>query len=241
MALSKITTASITDANITTAKIADTAITTAKITDANITTAKVADDAVTNAKVGDDIAVGKFITKITASDDATVSFGSSSITDDFDIYDVIINNIKPATNGVTFEGRMGVDGTTGVDTSFKYTYFTRQNLHFFNGSAGQGLGIDNLDDSYRFHANHSVLTLGSGGDRFFNGHYRYHNLRSTSNIKAVSWLNHCAKSAQNANASYAMENFQATYENSLAVDELQFFMSSGNIASGTFSLYGIKL
>ena len=62
MALSKITTASlsdnavttakITDANITTAKIADTAITTAKITDANITTAKVADDAVTNAKIG---------------------------------------------------------------------------------------------------------------------------------------------------------------------------------------------
>ena len=61
MALSKITTASlsdnavttakITDANITTAKVADTAITTAKITDANITTAKVADDAITTAKV----------------------------------------------------------------------------------------------------------------------------------------------------------------------------------------------
>ena len=49
-----ITTAKITDANITTAKIADTAITTAKITDANISTAKLADDAVTNAKLGND-------------------------------------------------------------------------------------------------------------------------------------------------------------------------------------------
>jgi len=64
MALSKITTASlsdnavttakITDANITTAKIADTAITTAKITDANITTAKIADSNITTAKVADD-------------------------------------------------------------------------------------------------------------------------------------------------------------------------------------------
>tara|TARA_R100000278_G_scaffold21384_4_gene20272 strand:- start:2216 stop:2965 length:750 start_codon:yes stop_codon:yes gene_type:complete len=64
MALSKITTASlsdnavttakITDANITTAKIADTAITTAKITDANITTAKIADANITTAKVADD-------------------------------------------------------------------------------------------------------------------------------------------------------------------------------------------
>jgi len=42
MALSKITTAS----------LSDNAVTTAKITDANITTAKVADDAVTNAKIG---------------------------------------------------------------------------------------------------------------------------------------------------------------------------------------------
>ena len=109
MALSKITTASITDANITTAKIADTAITTAKITDANITTAKVADDAVTNAKVGDDIAVGKFITKITASNDATVSFGSSSITDDFDIYDVVFHKVRPTVNGTILCCRFGLD------------------------------------------------------------------------------------------------------------------------------------
>ena len=206
-----------------------------------VETADIADNAVTNAKVGDDIAVGKFITKITASNDATVSFGSSSITDDFDIYDVIINHLKPTTDGATFEGRMGVDGTTGVDTSMKYTYFLKQNFLTFSSSGGQGLGIDSIDDSYRFNANHSAVVLGSGGDRFFNGHYRYHNLRSTSHIKAVSWVNHCGKSRSNANVSYSFENFQATYENALAVDEIQFFMSSGNIASGTFSLYGIKL
>ena len=52
MALSKITTASLSDNAVTTAKITDANITTAKIADANITTAKVADDAVTNAKIG---------------------------------------------------------------------------------------------------------------------------------------------------------------------------------------------
>jgi len=77
MALSKITTASITDDAVTSAKIPNNAIgttevtdnavttakitnanvTTAKITDANITTAKLADDSVTQAKIGAD-AVG---------------------------------------------------------------------------------------------------------------------------------------------------------------------------------------
>lgn len=243
MALSKITTASITDANITTAKIADTAITTAKITDANITTAKVADDAVTNAKVGDDIAVGKFITKITASNDATVSIGSSSITDDFDIYDVVIDQLKPATDNTLLEVRMGVEGTTGVDTGMNYNYFAKQKFMTHSGTLSAVLFYDVVDDSIRLNANTSSHTrLGNASTDCFNGHYRFHNLRSTTSVKAITNIDLFMRSATNAYVTYGLEMFQAGFENSSdKVDEIQFFMNSGNITSGTISVYGIKL
>ena len=243
MALSKITTASITDANITTAKIADTAITTAKITDANITTAKVADDAVTNAKVGDDIAVGKFITKITASNDATVSIGSSSITDDFDIYDVVINQLKPATDSTMLEVRMGVEGTTGVDTGMNYNYFLKQKYMTHGTSLSGALFYDVVDDSIHLNSgNNSNTRLGNASTDYFNGHYRFHNLRSTTSVKAITNIDQFMRSATNAYVTYGLEMFQAGFENSSAkVDEIQFFMSSGNITSGTISVYGIKL
>ena len=85
MALTKVTSGTITDNSVTSAKIAvdvivaediaanaitvaelqDNAVTTAKITDANVTTAKVADDAITTAKVADDA-----ITSALIADDA---------------------------------------------------------------------------------------------------------------------------------------------------------------------------
>ena len=51
MAIIKVITPSVTDANITPAKLATNAITTVKITDANVTTAKITDNAITLAKM----------------------------------------------------------------------------------------------------------------------------------------------------------------------------------------------
>ncbi len=59
MAISKVKTNSITDANVTTAKITDANVTTAKIADANVTTAKIADNNVTNAKIATGITASK--------------------------------------------------------------------------------------------------------------------------------------------------------------------------------------
>ena len=127
-----------------------------------IITASLNDDAVTNAKVGDDVAVGKLITKITASNDATVSFGSSSITDDFDIYDVVIDQLKPATDSTMLEVRMGVEGTTGVDTGMSYNYFLKQKYMTHSGSLFGALFYDVVDDSIRLNSgNNSNTRLGN--------------------------------------------------------------------------------
>ena len=93
MALTKVTSGTITDSAVTAAKIADgtvvaaeiadDAITTAKIADANITTALLADDAVTNAKIHDDVVLGG------------PSLGTSSI---------IRTNAKTISENITFAG-----------------------------------------------------------------------------------------------------------------------------------------
>ena len=75
MALSKITTAS----------LSDNAVTTAKITDANITTAKVADDAITTAKVN------PAQTDITSVGTLT-SFASTGIDDNADANAITIDS-----------------------------------------------------------------------------------------------------------------------------------------------------
>tara|TARA_A100001388_G_C28763502_1_gene499205 strand:- start:665 stop:1414 length:750 start_codon:yes stop_codon:yes gene_type:complete len=249
MALSKITTASITDANITTAKIADTAITTAKITDANITTAKVADDAVTNAKVGDDIAVGKFITKITASNDATVSFGSSSITDDFDIYDVVFDKLTPTVNGTIFCCRFGLDGASGLSTGNADYAYAMRTTHLGLQSSGSAFGVqfslDSNDNKIPLHSLHGLTDLGTANGSGFSGHFRFHNLRSTTSSvkKMITNIDLAMQGRFAYGSTFSDENFMGLFGASLTtkVDEISFHMLSGNINTGTLSLYGIKL
>ena len=198
---------------------------------------------ITSTSFADNAIIGKFITKITASNDATVSIGSSTITDDYDYYDVIINQLKPATDSVMLEVRMGVEGTTGVETGMNYNYFLKQKYMQHSGSLYGALFYDVVDDSIILNSgNNSHTRLGNGSGRFFNGYYRFHNLRSATSVKAITNIDQFMRSATTAYVTYGLEMFQAGFENSSnKVDEIQFFMSSGNIASGTISVYGIKL
>lgn len=238
-----ITTAKIADSNVTTAKIADTAITTAKITDANITTAKVADDAVTNAKVGDDIAVGKFLNKITVSNVASATISSSIITDDYDYYDVIIDSLKPySSTGRFFYLRMGVEGTTGVETGFVYgqilqQYSFNRGVTFANSSF-----FDHTHDRILLQALSGATGVGNIPSNTYNAHLRFHNLRIASRRKAVTAINSHVSSTANYNNIYNEVGFHGVLDNtSNKVDEIQITLDGDNLGSGTISTYGIKL
>ena len=231
---------------IPTGGLADAAVTTAKITDANITTAKVADDAVTNAKVGDDIAVGKFITKITANNDATVSFGSSSITDDFDIYDVIFHKVRPTASATVFCCRFGLDGASGLNTSNNYSYAMRTT---FMGSPTNVYSLyfsrAPTDNKIALHSLNGNTDLGSGNGSGFSGHYRFHNLRSNEDLvrKTVTNVDLAMQGRLAYVHTFGYDNFMGAFGTSFTtkVDEISFHMLSGNINTGTLSLYGIKL
>jgi len=212
-----------------------------------IETDDIADDAVTNAKVGDDIAVGKFITKITASNDATVSFGSSSITDDFDIYDVVFHKVRPTANGTILCCRFGLDGASGLSTgNTDYGYVMRNSfLGTPNNAYGVAFSIDSNDNKIVLHALNANTDLGTGNGSGFSGHYRFHNLRSTEDLvrKTVTNIDLAMQGRFAYVSTFIDDNFMGAFASSYTtkVDEISFHMLSGNINTGTLSLYGIKL
>ena len=153
MALSKITTASlsdnavttakITDANITTSKVADTAITTAKITDANITTAKVADDAITTAKVNP---AQTDITSVGTLSSATIS---GDLTVDTNTLKIDATNNKVGINQASPQDEFHVKGFARIEAEFGNAPYIRYDNTANSGGvmwrAGSASGHTNWD------------------------------------------------------------------------------------------------
>jgi len=207
-----------------------------------IVTASLNDNAVTNAKVGNDISVGKFINKITISNDATVSISSSVLTDEYDYYDVIIDSVKPVSDGRLLELRMGVEGTTGVDSGSNYAIIIQSYMTV------QGIGVTNATyinanfSRIYLTAPYSTSDMGNTNADTCNLHLRFHNLRYANRRKAVTAINAHMSTRADYNAIYNELGFMGIFDNtSNKVDELEFRASSGNLLSGTISTYGIKL
>ncbi len=101
MALSKITTASITDNAVTSAKVSDTTIATADIADGGITTAKLADGAVTTAKITNDAVTTAKVNPSQTDITSVGALNAGSITSGFGSIDVGSSNIT-TTGGCKF-------------------------------------------------------------------------------------------------------------------------------------------
>lgn len=198
---------------------------------------------------------GELITKITASNDSSISFGSSSITDDFDYYDIVMHDVLATQGSVLLRCRFGLEGTTGVETGVNYSYFFRQSVMLNRTSGNNFTEASSFDNSSTHielngttNGNAYISNLGTGG---FNGHFRLHNFRSANKLKAITNIDMFNVGTFLYAGTYASLPFLGVFtesfsnigapQNSTKADEIQFFMTNGNIASGTFSLYGIKL
>ena len=184
---------------------------------------------------------GTKINSFTASDDATLDISSTYITDDFDIYDVVLSNIIPATDDSYLACRFGVGGTIqsgGSDYGYKFYGSGNAAAH----SNVWSNWVDNLSTLMVVANNGTNFGLGTGTSENYHGHLRFYNLRGTSHYKSMLTLNaHW----------YSHNTYLCTARNSICygwlqtnntnkVDTLQFLMGSGNIASGTFKLYGVN-
>ena len=177
------------------------------------------------------------IKTITASNAATVSFvhGSSSVVLDstYPIYKFEFINMHPITTNRIFSVGFR-DGSTDYDatkttTSFRSIHTEDNNTaslaYTGNDDIAQGTGFQSLANG-----------VGAGNDESLSGEMYIFNPSSTTFVKhfiaEVNFYEDANMSAQHFTAGYC--NVTA------AIDAVQFKMSSGNIDSGIFKLYGIK-
>jgi hypothetical protein len=165
------------------------------------------------------------IGSVIASNSATVDFTSIS-NSTYSAYKIFADNIVCQTNGTTLQMRVSVGGSFQSGS----VYGHRQWRWVTGGSAASGSNGD------------TQINISSGGDTMSNNssygnsfELTAYNQAQTTTYKRYTWTftGLCSDQITLSGGAYYLST-------SNAVDGFRFLMSSGNIVSGTFSLYGIR-
>ncbi len=161
----------------------------------------------------------------TASSSASLDF-TTCITSTYDDYLIRILNIVPATNGANFLMRVSTNGGSSYDSSAIYDYaggfmysVTTGSISAFNGTSWP-----------------ISLSVGNSANYGVHGTLNLVDPARTSGYKQL----HREQGFFDSGVSLIVQNLtNHTYRSTTAVNAFQFFMSSGNIASGTIRVYGL--
>lgn len=159
----------------------------------------------------------------TASSSSSLDF-TSFISSTYDHYLFALVGVLPATDGADLLARVGTGGGPSWDTGSNYYWFYGGHS-LLGGFTGQG----NPGTSFKIAPNIENSVTGVGGD------FTIFNPQDTAGRKVIAW---------NTVANFADGNVGrmfggAIWNSSTAVTGVQFFYSSGNIASGTIRVYGV--
>ena len=168
----------------------------------------------------------------TASASATISF-TSGIDSTYDSYVFKFYDVHPATDNVHFTFQGNASGESGYNETITSTAFYYQHkedgtdteLDYEAGSdQAQGTAFQRLGQS-----------VGNDNDQCIVGSLRLFNPSSTTFVKHFIGTTNIYHTSD-----YSVGLRTAGYFNTtLAIDEIQFKMSSGNIDSGTIKMYGV--
>ena len=179
-----------------------------------------------------------FIKKLTASSDSTLSFidGASDVVLDstYKEYLFIFNNLHPGTDAVQLTFQANASGGSGFDETLTTTYWRAR--HKEDGTDGV-IGYE-PDYDLAQSTNFQVLSYGTGNDndQGCSGTLHLFNPSSTTFVKHfISRVTNCGR-----NDHARSENAAGYFNTTSAIDEIQFKFHSGNIDSGTITLYGIN-
>jgi hypothetical protein len=167
----------------------------------------------------------------TASSSATISF-TSGIDSTYDEYVFKFINMHSANNDIPFQFQVNASGQTGFNETITSTAFDTYHaendsaaaLRYLTGSdQAQGTGYQNLS------------TATNGNDESQCGELTLFSPSSTTFVK------HFISRFQDTHSSFTTDQYVAGYINTtLAIDQISFKYSSGNIDSGVIKLYGIS-
>ena len=164
-------------------------------------------------------------TDVTSST-ATVTFDSSLITDAYGKYIVEYEGLKPVSDGVYFRSRYSTDnGNSFLTGTFNYGY------HYSRLASGSTGGNAATPSDY------AVTSYGMGNDANHQaaGTYRISGMRDSNSYLAIEHHNIIEQS----NDSDFVNQEAYYFENASVINFIEWSFSSGNIADGTFSFYGL--
>jgi hypothetical protein len=170
----------------------------------------------------------------TASASASLDFtsrnaaGQSGATfqSDFDEYLIEIVNLTPATDNVNFSGRVSTDGGSTWISSSSYAHAAQGFNRFGAASSGS-----DADSKFEFIYSNSD----NSGSNGICGSIRLYDPLSTTKYKRyVGQMTYLEGTGVFQGA-----NVHGAYLSTGDVDAIQFFFSSGNIATGTIRVYGV--
>lgn len=180
------------------------------------------------------------IKKLTASNSANLQFvnGASSVVLDgtYKEYIFVFNTIHPASDGVEFNFQVSTDAGSNYGVTTTQTYF---NAYHNETDTGAALGYEGVADIASGTDEIELIRedkLSADDDHCGHGVLHLFDPGNTTFIKHYSARTHC-----NHAADYNMDSYVNGYFNTTsAIDAIRFKVSSGNIASGTITMYGIS-
>ena len=166
----------------------------------------------------------------TASDDATVSI-TSGIDSTYGEYIFKFYNMLPVVGGTEFTFQVSIDGGSNYNVTATTTSFNT----FNSGAGSTGLEYIDASDQAQGTAFQQVTpNIGTAASDGMSGELHLFNPSSTTYVKHFY-----GRISHYHSSSIAGDYFFAGYINdTTAIDEIQFKMSSGNF-DGVIQLYGI--
>lgn len=195
---------------------------------------------VRTAGINDSYGLVHLNTTTVSSAVSSVSFSSSLITDTYMDYRVTIRFYAPSTNGQSlFVFPSDDNGST-------YDILIEQNMQYHDMKASNAFGNAGTNGN-----SEAKIQIGAGTENTANkgmsADLTFIGLRQTTGFKAMYYSCHNAHDndgGHNTGNDYwwtgGSKIIGTTNSNRESINNLKFQPASGNVAQGTFSLYGIK-
>ena len=166
---------------------------------------------------------------------AGVTFGSSLLTSTYKHYIIRFYNVQPVTDATELVGQFSINNGTDWNISTNMTFYQAE--HSENGSVsglayGAGYDGDGQTTTWLYFSRQ----MGNDSDEAIAG--EFHLIDPANTTLAKQWWNRIILHHPSL---YAMDEIFAGYANTTsAINAIHFKAASGNLANGTFKLWGLK-
>lgn len=179
-----------------------------------------------------------FLGEFTASDDATLSTGSL-FSDTYDTYDIYVRKFIPATDDVNLRMKLIKASDSSVISSNYHYYGATSGTRSTDSAQTDGRSAAPTTSGWAI-SGQDEFSVGSESDEGYTGLIRVYNTRTSGLAAASQVIFACYKSVDDYHTNfYLSSNGSEWYTTAMSGVQLNF--TSGNIASGTMRVFGIKM